>query len=118
MRLAFSAGEMAKIANAYPAMAPNPMWPNESTPVLPTYIWMPSTMMASIRAIVTKRSAAAPPNHPWYSSPRAMNPPNSNPAPTTGNATSRRKSGNIADFARGWPSWVRATITPAPRGPR
>ena len=31
-----SSGEIAKMANVYPAMAPNPMCPNESTPVLPT----------------------------------------------------------------------------------
>jgi len=29
-------GEMARTANAYPAMAPKPMWPNDITPVLPT----------------------------------------------------------------------------------
>ena len=33
---AFRSGEMARTANAYPAIAPNPMWPNDMTPVLPT----------------------------------------------------------------------------------
>ena len=36
MRVYLSSGAMAKMAKAYPATAPKPMWPKENTPVLPT----------------------------------------------------------------------------------
>ena len=36
IRLAFSAGEIAIRAKAYPAMAPKPIWPKDRIPVFPT----------------------------------------------------------------------------------
>ena len=35
MTRTFCVGSTANRANVYPAIAPNPMWPNDSTPVLP-----------------------------------------------------------------------------------
>ena len=36
IRLAFSTGEIAISAKAYPAMAPKPIWPKDRIPVFPT----------------------------------------------------------------------------------